>query len=156
MKRSILVLSMIAMVGLSAIAQPQPQRRGANKQMKERMGGERQEKRQGKDRLQKMVQMLELSDEQKSKIKDIHFNSMKSMKSVKNEMGEKMARLKTLTSADNPDNKAIKSLAQNIGDLRSKMFVNQVETKQKVRALLDEKQQMKFDMMKDYKMKRGQ
>jgi Spy/CpxP family protein refolding chaperone len=76
------------------------------------------------------------------------------MKTVKNTIGEKQARLKSLSTVGNPDNKAIVKAASEIGDLKTKIFVNQVQTKQQVRALLDEKQKMKFDQMGD-KMRQG-
>lgn len=148
MKRSFTLLAALVLLATMSFAQG-PQRRGMGDRQK--MVEARAEKL---DRGERLAKVLELSDEQKTKIEAIHFESMKSMKSVKNLIGEKQARLKSLTTAENPDNKAIVKIAGEIGDLRTKMFVKHVETKQQVRALLDEKQKMKFDQIGD-RMREG-
>ncbi|MEQ6120521.1 Spy/CpxP family protein refolding chaperone [Reichenbachiella sp. MALMAid0571] len=141
MKRSIVLLSALVLIGTASIAQsPQMNKMG----QRQKMMHANSEK---PDRGERFAQALELTDAQKTKIEEIHFAAMKSMKSVKNTIGEKEAKLKTLSSADNPDLKAITKVAEEIGDLRTKMFVSQVQTKQEVRALLDEKQKFKFDNM---------
>ena len=148
MKRSFTLLAALVLLTTMSFAQSQ-QRRGMGDRQK--MVEARTEKL---DRGERFAKALELTDEQKTKIEAIHFESMKSMKTVKNTIGEKQARLKSLSTVENPDNKAIVKAASEIGDLKTKMFVNQVQTKQQVRALLDEKQKMKFDQMGD-KMRQG-
>jgi len=141
MKRSIVLLSALILIGTASIAQsPQMNKMEPRQKMM-------QTHSEKPDRGERLAQALELTDEQKTKIEEIHFTAMKSMKSVNNTIGEKEAKLKTLSSADSPDLKAISKVAQEIGDLRTQMFVNQVQTKQEVRALLDEKQKLKFDNM---------
>ncbi len=150
MKRSIVLLSALVLMGTASMAQsPQGGKMGQRQKMM-------QASSEKPDRGERFAQALELTDAQKTKIEEIHFAAMKSMKSVKNTIGEKEAKLKTLSSADSPDLKAITKVAEEIGDLRTKMFVNQVKTKQEVRALLDEKQKFKFDNMNMMKGKKGE
>lgn len=141
MKRSFTLLAALVIFTTMSFAQGQ---------QKQRMGGRQKmmEARAEKpNRGERFAQILELTDDQKTKVEAIHFESMKSMKSVKNLIGEKQARLKSLSTVENPDNKAVIKIASEIGDLKSEMFVSQVQTKQQVRALLDEKQKMKFDQI---------
>lgn len=141
MKRQFTLLAVaLILSGITMAQNPQRQKMGQRQKMVEA----RSEK---PDRGERFAQALELTDEQKTKIEAIHFESMKASKTVKNNMREKEARLNTLSTADKPDNKAIEKVAKEIGDLRTEMFVNQVQTQQKIRALLDEKQKMKFDQM---------
>ena len=149
MKRSFTLLAALVIFTTMSFAQGQQRQRMGDRQ---KMIEARAEK---PDRGERFAKILELSDEQKTKVEAIHFESMKSMKSVKNLIGEKQARLKSLSTVENPDNKAIIKVASEIGDLKSKMFVNQVQTKQQVRALLDEKQKMKFDQIVD-RMRQGE
>ena len=147
---SIVLLSALVLMGTATMAQsPQTNKMGQRQKMMQARG-------EKPDRGERFAQALELTDAQKTKIEEIHFAAMKSMKSVKNNIGEKEAKLKTLSSADSPDLKAISKVAEEIGDLRTKMFVSQVQTKQEVRALLDEKQKFKFDNMDMMKGKKGE
>lgn len=149
MKRRFTLLAVVLMIaGISMAQNPQRQKMGPRQKMVEA----RSEK---PDRGERFAQALELTEEQKTKIEAIHFESMKGTKSVKNNIREKEARLNTLSSADQPDSKAITKVAREIGDLRTEMFVNQVQTKQKVRALLDDKQKMKFDQISSMRKEKG-
>ncbi|MFY0652850.1 MAG: periplasmic heavy metal sensor [Cyclobacteriaceae bacterium] len=145
MKRSFTLVVLLVIIGTSSFAQSNQQQR---MQYRQKMMQARADK---PDRGERFAEALELSDEQKTKIEAIKLESMKSMKSVKNQIGEKNARLKTLSTADNPDSKAITKVAQEIGDLKTQIFVSQVHSRQSIRALLDEKQKMKFDMMTERK-----
>lgn len=143
MKRSIMMLMAIVFLSTIILAQP-------------RQGRRDQERPKGhKERFEKMAEALELTDDQRKQVEDIRFQSMKSTKVLKNDLGEKEAKLRTLTTADNPDGKAVKSLAKQIGDIRGDLFVMKVESRLQIRAVLDEKQKLKFDMMGEHHRRKG-
>ena len=149
MKRSFVLLSALTIFSTMLFAQGQQRQRMGDRQNVMEARAEKP------DRGERLAQALELTEEQKTKIEGIHFESMKSTKAIKNTIGEKEAKLKSLTTVDNPDNKAIVKVASEIGDLKTKIFVGQIKTKQQVRALLDEKQKMKFDIMGDRMGQKG-
>jgi Spy/CpxP family protein refolding chaperone len=144
MKKSIIlstVLSFILVFGANAQKPNAQCNKGGKAQCKEVKG----------DYHQKMMGNLDLSEDQKTKVEGIHKKTMKEGMTINNKLGEKEARMKTLSSADSPDKKAITSLANEIGDLRTEMFVNRTMAHLEMRALLNEDQKLKFDMMKGHR-----
>lgn len=149
MKRNIIIAAVIMLATTVGFSQDNDRRKMAHGQKAMHSKSEKG------DRHERFAQMLELTEEQQKQIADIRFKSMKSVKTLHNNLREKSARLNTLSTADNPDTKAITKVAEEIGDIKSRIFVNQVLTRQEIRALLDEKQQFKFDQMQKMMRARG-
>lgn len=135
LKKIILSLAIIAMASASIIAQPKQKDAKPSK---------------GKQ-FKALMEMADLTENQRESIKEIHIKHLKSTKSLKNEMGEKEAKLKTLQSADQPNKKNILAIATDIGDIKKALYVARVETHMETRSLLTEDQKVMFDSMRQHK-----
>ena len=94
---------------------------------------------------QRMLQYLDLSDEQLEQIQSIHLNGQKAMLPLRSEMQEKNARLRSLTLADNYDEAEVNAIITEISDLHASMLTMRISHRQQIRNLLTEEQQVKFD-----------
>ncbi|MEQ8523708.1 Spy/CpxP family protein refolding chaperone [Gracilimonas sp.] len=94
---------------------------------------------------QRMLQYLDLSDEQNEQIQSIHLNGQKAMLPLRNQMREKNARLLSLTTGDEFDEAAVNTLITEISDLNASMMTMRISHRQQIRSLLTEEQQVKFD-----------
>lgn len=88
---------------------------------------------------------LNLTAEQKEKMKNIHMNTAKEVKPLRSQVGEKEAHLKTLTVADKPDMMEINKTLDEISTLKNKMAKLQMAAKMEIRGLLTEEQRTKYD-----------
>ncbi len=98
------------------------------------------------------------TDEQMETMKAYRLEAAKKVKPLKNELRELMAHQRTLTTADNADLKAINSNIDKMAAVKTKIAKIMAEQHQKVRALLNEEQLLKFDTMRHMrgnKMKGG-
>ena len=86
-----------------------------------------------------------LTDDQKTKIKDLRLNNIRETKVFRNQLGELKARERTLTTADKPDLKAIDSNIDEITKARGQILKAKAHFVQQVRALLTDEQRTIFD-----------
>lgn len=86
-----------------------------------------------------------LTDEQKSKIKDIMLNTRKAVQPIENQLREARAHLHTLMTADNIDMKTVNNQADKIGDLRTQIMKQRLASRQQIRELLTDEQKVIFD-----------
>ena len=104
----------------------------------------KQEKQRGHDKA--LMQCIPgLSDEQKTKIKDLRTAHMKEVTPVKNVLAEKEARLNTLTAADKADMNEINKTIDEIAKLKGDMMKMRVNHQAKVKALLTDEQKVYFN-----------
>jgi Spy/CpxP family protein refolding chaperone len=96
---------------------------------------------------ERMVQVLDLTDEQKTKIEALQVPHMKKMQAYRNQLGEKKAQERTLVTSEKPDSKKINALIEEIGKIQTDMKKAQVAHRLEIRALLTDIQQIKFDSM---------
>ena len=89
--------------------------------------------------------MLNLTDEQKSDMKVIHLAQVKELQPLKDELLINKAKINALMNNDNPDMKDIVSLVEANGKILTEMQVKEIESKIKVRSLLDDEQKVMFD-----------
>lgn len=94
---------------------------------------------------QRVMAMLNLSDEQKEQIREIHLNGQKEMLPLKTQLQEAHAKLRTLTVADEYDEAEIQEVIGTISELNKTMLTTRVEHRQQIRELLDDDQRVKFD-----------
>ncbi len=137
MKKLLFFIS-LAFLGLSmANAQPgQGMRQGQGpKAPGQKMG------RQGNG--QQMISNL--TEEQKSAIKDLRLDHAKEMSRFKNEMAILKAQNKSLSSADNIDKKAIDKNIDQQTALINSMMKTQAAHRNEVRGLLTDEQKVFFD-----------
>lgn len=95
----------------------------------------------------RMMEKLDLSDEQKEKMKEIRTEALKEMQPVKNTLQEKRAKMHTLQTAENVDMNAINNLIDEMAGLRTTMQKTRAANHQKIRSLLTEDQRVLFDSM---------
>jgi len=91
------------------------------------------------------------TEEQLETMKTYRFETAKKVKPLKNELRELAAHQRTLTTADNADLKAINSNIDKMMSIKTKIAKIMAEQHQKVRALLNEEQLLRFDSMKRMK-----
>lgn len=96
-------------------------------------------------RCNKMHQMLNLTEDQQTKIDDLKTANMKEMLQTKNELNELKAKQQTLASAEKADMKAINANIDEITSVKNKMMKQKAKHHQDVRALLTEDQRVKYD-----------
>ena len=96
-----------------------------------------------------------LTEEQKTKIKDIHLALSKEVQPLRNQLGELKARQKTLSTLDNPDMKAINANIDEITKVMNQLMKSRAAFRQKVRALLTDEQKVWFDSHPMHKNHRG-
>lgn len=94
---------------------------------------------------QRMINMLDLSDEQLEEIQAIHLNGQKEMLTLRTTLQQKRAELRTLTIGDNYDKGKVAQLAEEIGDLHTQMLTKRTTHQQQIKEILTEEQRIKFD-----------
>lgn len=107
----------------------------------ERGQGQREQK---KDRL---AEVLELTDDQKTKIESIHTAQMKESLQLRNQLNEHKAKLQTLRTSDDADLKEINRTIDDMTEVQASMMKAREASHQEVRGLLNEEQRVKFDSM---------
>ena len=88
----------------------------------------------------------DLSDDQKEKIKDLKTAHMKEVMPLKNELNEKRAHLKTISTGDNADINKIYAAIDEMSKIRTNIQKKGAKHRQDVRKVLTEDQQVLFDM----------
>ena len=89
--------------------------------------------------------MPDLTEEQKSQMKDLRLQMHKSLLPMQNQIGEYDAKMRTLTTAEQADMKAINKVIDNKTDVLAKMMKLKAENHQKMRAILTDEQRVIFD-----------
>jgi Spy/CpxP family protein refolding chaperone len=86
-----------------------------------------------------------MTDEQKTKIKDLRIAAYKEVNPLENQLGELKAKQHTLTTADKPDMSAINANIDEMAKVQAKIMKIKVANHQQIRALLTDEQKMWFD-----------
>ena len=96
-------------------------------------------------RTQSPLQFLDLSEEQKDQIKEVHLAHMKDVQSNRDEVKINRAKINAQLHNDDPDMKEIVKLVEANGKLLTQIQVKSIEEKINVRLLLTEEQKIIFD-----------
>ncbi len=88
-----------------------------------------------------------LTDKQKTDIKNIWIERQKKTTEYRNLLQEKRAHLKVLTTQDNPDQKEVDKTINEISGLKEKMMKENIHARMQIRALLTDEQKVYFDKM---------
>lgn len=107
------------------------------------------------DPAERMMQRLDLTEDQKTQIDQLHLSMQKDILPIENQIDEKAAKLKTLMSGGVSNQNEIFSLIEEMGLLEVSMKKQKVSTRLAVRELLTEDQQVKFDQMPHHPGERG-
>ena len=97
-------------------------------------------------RHERMMAMLDLSEEQAAKIADLHLAMRKKMMTHRAEIQKLHTELKLIETADNFDRNKADGLIKDIEKLRTEMMTARVLHHQDVRSLLTDEQKQRFDM----------
>lgn len=92
------------------------------------------------------MNMLNLTDDQQTKVDEIKTAHMQEMLGTHNELRIKQAELTALQTAEKVDMKAVEAKINEIGTIKTKMHVSRATMHNEVRNLLDDEQKVKFDM----------
>ncbi|MDD5572129.1 MAG: periplasmic heavy metal sensor [Bacteroidales bacterium] len=90
--------------------------------------------------------MLQLTPEQKTKMKDLKVAKMKETLPIKNQLGEKKAHLRTLSTSAKPDMIEINKTIDEIGALHTQLMKKNAAHQQEVRKILTDDQRIIFDL----------
>lgn len=105
---------------------------------------------------QRMMSMLDLNEDQKTLLENIHLNGQKAMLPMRNKVQEMNAKLITLSMADEYDQLAINEQIREISDLQADMRILKFSHRNQIRRILDENQRIKFDNFHQKAMQRMQ
>lgn len=147
--KNIIKISVLSalLIGLTVDASAQQQNRMQNKANGDCQGQMmNRADRQGQNQ-QRMMAQLNLSEEQRAKIEQIHINGQKGMIPLRNNIQEKNAQLRSLKMSNEYDEEAANALIEEIGELRTAMMTMRTGHQQQVRQVLTEEQRVKFDTM---------
>lgn len=97
----------------------------------------------------------DLTETQKTQLKDMRTANMKEMLPLKNELQEKQAHLKTVSTGDNVNMNEVNKTLEEISAIKLKMAKNRFANRQEVRKILTDDQRVFFDMHAGNKMKKG-
>lgn len=107
-----------------------------------------------RERQKQMMEHLNLSEDQKSKIQKLHKGHQDQMIALRSKLKIKEAELDAALLTENSSEAKI--LAKSINQLSGDLLVNRVDHQLAVKALLDEDQKRRFDQMILAKEKRGE
>lgn len=135
------------LIGMTVDVSAQQQNRNQNKANADCQGQMmNRADRQGQNQ-QRMMTQLNLTDEQRAKVEEIHLNGQKGMIPLRNNIQEKNAQLRTLKMSNDYDEAAANALIEEIGELRTAMMAMRTGHQQQVREVLTEEQLIKFNAM---------
>ena len=123
------LMAIIVLLGLSLSVMAQQQSRHQQFQQKEKSA----------------LGILNLTEEQKSEIKEIHLTQLKEVQPLKDELLINKAKINALVNKDTPDMKEIVSLVEANGKILTDIQVKEIASKINVRGLLNEEQKVMFD-----------
>ena len=120
---------------------------GNNQGKKGSRAGNNQSFRQGARGAMGILQIKDLTDEQKSKINDIVYNHRLKSLDTKNELEKNQIKMDQLMQADSPDENAILSLVEKNGELKTVLNKSRIEMMFELRGLLTPEQLEEFNNM---------
>jgi Spy/CpxP family protein refolding chaperone len=89
--------------------------------------------------------MQNLTDDQKTKMKELKISLYKTVQPLHNQMEELKAKQHTLTTSEKPDLKAINSNIDEITKVQNQLMKAMAAHHQEIRSLLTEEQRIQFD-----------
>jgi len=89
--------------------------------------------------------MLNLTEEQKADVKEIHLAKQKEIQPLKDEIRINKAKINALIKRDDPDMNEIVGLVEANGKILTQIQVKEIESQVQIRALLKGEQKIIFD-----------
>jgi Spy/CpxP family protein refolding chaperone len=101
----------------------------------------------GEMQMGRMEKILDLKEEQKSQILDLHLQLRKEMILLKSEQEKLHAEIKLEITSDKFSESKLKKMVDQISDLQSQIHMKRLMNQRAVRSLLTEEQRKKFDLI---------
>lgn len=109
----------------------------------------------GMNKANSFMNIPDLTDAQKTQLKDMRTANMKKMMPLRNELSEKQAHLKTVSAGDNVNMSEVNKTLEEISAIKLKIAKNRAAQRQEIRKILTDDQKVYFDMHAGNKMKKG-
>jgi Spy/CpxP family protein refolding chaperone len=135
---SVIVIAVLMIAGSNLYAQ---QGRNYSRQGQ----GMNQKQGQGMNQIGSCQAILDLTEDQDSKIDALRLEQMKERTAFRNQKNELMAKKQTLMASDNADMKEINAVIDQMTNVHSKMMKASAKHHQDVRNLLTDEQKVIFD-----------
>ncbi|NVJ59502.1 MAG: Spy/CpxP family protein refolding chaperone [Gammaproteobacteria bacterium] len=110
----------------------------------------------GKQMLQKMEQMLDLSSDQVTAIKQIFQSSKQTAQSDKAKLKQLQKNIKQQMDQSSVDEQSIRKLAHQAADTRVNLMLLKHASEQKIKSVLNAEQQAKFELIKEMRADKRQ
>lgn len=94
-----------------------------------------------------MFKALNLTDEQRSKIEDLHLEMQKKMLSMQGDLQKLEKDFRLMVIDEKVSESQLQKQLQKIHDLKLKMALERAKNHRKIRSLLNDEQKKKFDAM---------
>lgn len=104
-----------------------------------------------RDQKDRFAMIPGLTEDQKTKIKDLMYDSSQDKQMLKAQLAEKKAHLRVLTLVDSPDRKSIDKTIDEMSDLRGNMMKHAIDTKFKIKGMLTPEQYKVWQMHQQHK-----
>lgn len=109
----------------------------------------------GRKHMKRMFRQLDLTDEQKTQMKQIAQSSREKIKPIRQQVRENKQTLRGLTDGGNFDEAQVQAVAAQLGSLHAQMIVEKERTKAAMIAILTPEQKAKMAQLKqEFKEKR--
>lgn len=102
-------------------------------------------------KLERLADHLDVTDEQRAAIRAIADDSRQQMAELRDEMRANWGQLKELTRQTPLDEAAVRSVADNQGDLKAEMIVMRARQRSEMKAVLTDEQRAQLDELRERK-----
>jgi len=103
----------------------------------------------------RFMNIPDLTDAQKTQLKDMRTANMKEMLPLRNEIQEKQAHLKTVSTGDNVNMNDVNKTLEELSAIKLVMAKKRAAHRHEIRKILTDDQRVFFDMHAGNKMKKG-
>jgi len=137
------VTKMMMMIALAAISLSSLSAQNMKMRMNSENGGMRMGDQMAPEAPHmRMMEIPDLTDDQKNKMEDIHLKYQKQIQPLQNQIGEKEARLRTLMSEEKVNKSDVYKVVEDIGDLQTKIRKLHIDMRIEVSQILTDKQKV--------------
>jgi Spy/CpxP family protein refolding chaperone len=105
--------------------------------------------------LERLADRLDMTEQQRAEVKAILDDSRQQMVKLREQIRENRTQLRELTGQDEFDEAAVRSIADNQGDLKAETIVLRARQRHEMKAVLTDEQRVQLDEMWKRKNHRG-
>ncbi|MGM0588598.1 MAG: Spy/CpxP family protein refolding chaperone [Bacteroidota bacterium] len=139
----------IVLLSLAPLFAPAQQRRPMHPQR-----AQMNQNQQPQQRFNRMVQVLNLTEEQQEQMQTIRQKGWSKNQPLRNKMQIHRAELQAMIQSDKPNQKTIKKKIEEMGELRTQIHKNRVAHQLEMRSILTDEQRITFDQLHQNRNKR--